>query len=79
MFSKLRYFSEYIDKTRQGNLIIFFTDENTIKDPTPLVKKADRSGPRERKIKEIYYYLFKKKKRKEKRNYIQKSKENNVR
>ena len=39
-----------MDKTRQDNLIIFSTDKNTLKDPTPLVEKA--TG--ERKIKEIW-------------------------
>ena len=64
MYLKLRYFSEYIDKTRQDktrqdktrqdSLIIFSTDKNTIKDLAPLVAKANRGGAGERKIKEIW-------------------------
>ena len=57
MYLKLRYFSEYIyrqDKTRQDNLIIFFTGNNTIKDLAPMVERANRGEPRGRKIKEIW-------------------------
>ena len=50
MYLKLRYFSEYMDKTRQDNLIIFSTDKNTIKDPTPLVEKCHRRKKNKRNL-----------------------------
>ena len=39
---------------RHDNLIIFFTDKNTIKDLAPQAAKANRDGPGERKRKEIW-------------------------
>ena len=39
---------------RQDNLIIFSTDNNTIKDLAPQAAKANRGGPGERKRKEIW-------------------------
>ena len=54
MYLKLRYFSEYIDNTRQHSLITFCTDKNTIKDLAPLVAKVNPGGPGEKKIKEIW-------------------------
>ena len=71
MYSKLRCFAEYIDKTKQLDYDVFDTDNNTKKGLAPLVYWG---GPGERKTDKINLVICvqeKKTKETEKTNYVQ--------